>query len=229
MAAKPVKKSDQDKPWNKSKKMRSVEVRALRKYYLIVCEGEKTEPNYFEGFKQDLPRNVLQTCEIKIEGTGFNTKSLLQNALRLKSRIESERMQPIDKLWLVLDRDSFAANDFNTVVIQCREQDIGCAWSNEAFELWYLLHFKFQNTGISRKQYWPALTDILKSFLGDKFKYKKGDPQLYSYLKKYGNQEKAIAWAKKLAERRGDERDYAHQNPRTQVYELVEELLDLNT
>ena len=30
---------------------------------------------------------------------------------------------------------------------------VEAAWTNEAFELWYLLHFNFYNTGISRKQY----------------------------------------------------------------------------
>ena len=38
-----------------------------RKYFLIVCEGEKTEPNYFESLKQDLPKGVLTSCRIDIE------------------------------------------------------------------------------------------------------------------------------------------------------------------
>ena len=33
---------------------RKVSIRNKRKYYLIVCEGEATEPNYFEGLKLEL-------------------------------------------------------------------------------------------------------------------------------------------------------------------------------
>lgn len=47
---------------------RKQKTRELKKKFLIVCEGEKTEPNYFEGFK--VPREI-----IKIEGIGYNTNS----------------------------------------------------------------------------------------------------------------------------------------------------------
>jgi len=35
-------------------KARSVGIRDQRKYFLIVCEGEQTEPNYFEGLTTSL-------------------------------------------------------------------------------------------------------------------------------------------------------------------------------
>ncbi|MDR0803309.1 hypothetical protein [Fluviicola sp.] len=37
---------------------RKINIRNKRKYYLIVCEGTKTEPNYFEALKDDLPKGV---------------------------------------------------------------------------------------------------------------------------------------------------------------------------
>ena len=42
------------------------EVKSKRRFYLIVCEGEKTEPNYFESLKNDLPKGVLDVCDFKI-------------------------------------------------------------------------------------------------------------------------------------------------------------------
>src|ERR1017187_5140523 len=98
---------------------RKTDIRAKRKYYLIVCEGEKTEPNYFEGLKQDLPKGVLTAFQIDIEGSGRNTQSLIDEAVRLKGIYEKETNRPIDKLWAVFDRDSFAANDFNSAIIRC--------------------------------------------------------------------------------------------------------------
>ena len=41
-----------------------------REKILIVTEGERTEPNYFEGFKTIIPRGILH---VEVIGTGFNT------------------------------------------------------------------------------------------------------------------------------------------------------------
>lgn len=41
-----------------------------KEYILIVCEGTKTEPNYFEAIKKTFPKKLLETYDIDIEGTG---------------------------------------------------------------------------------------------------------------------------------------------------------------
>jgi hypothetical protein len=51
------------------------------------------------------------------------------------------------------------------------------AYSNEAFELWYLLHFHFYNTGISRDSYKSKLTKLLKH------KYEKNSTKIYEKIK----------------------------------------------
>ena len=51
-------------------KKRRVEFKSKRRFYLIVCEGEKTEPNYFESLKSSLPKGVLELTNIDIDGTG---------------------------------------------------------------------------------------------------------------------------------------------------------------
>ena len=40
------------KRFARQEQKRKLNVRTKRMYYLIVCEGEATEPNYFEGLKQ---------------------------------------------------------------------------------------------------------------------------------------------------------------------------------
>ncbi|MGF6847119.1 hypothetical protein QFZ51_002354 [Chitinophaga sp. W3I9] len=89
------------KRFKREEQKRKINVRNKRRYYLIVCEGEKTEPNYFQGLKEDLPKGVLTWCQIDIEGTGRNTQSLVDEALRLKKWYEQEYNRPIDKLWVV--------------------------------------------------------------------------------------------------------------------------------
>jgi len=58
---------------------RRVNVRELRQRFLIVCEGEKTEPNYFNSFR--VPKAVVE-----VVGVGMNTVDLVRKALDLKQK-----------------------------------------------------------------------------------------------------------------------------------------------
>lgn len=87
------------KRFAREEQKRKKNIRNKRKYYLIVCEGEATEPNYFEGLKQDLPKGVLTAYQIDIEGTGRNTQSLVDEAMRLQTVYEENATRKIDSLW----------------------------------------------------------------------------------------------------------------------------------
>ena len=217
------------KQFAREEQKRKKNIRIKRKYYLIVCEGAATEPNYFEGLKQDLPKGILTSYQIDIEGTGMNTQSLINEALRLKSEYEKNQGRAIDRLWVVFDRDSFPSNNFNSAIHQCRENnpEIGCAWSNEAFELWYLLHFQYYENAMSRKDFKELIENNLKPVLGEQFRYEKNSEQMYALVKEHGNQEGAIRNGKRLAELYGKHQDYANHNPCTMVWMLVEELMEL--
>ena len=218
------------KRFARQEQKRKKDIRVKRKYYLIVCEGEKTEPNYFQGLKDDLPKGVLTYCQIDIEGTGRNTQSLVDESLRLKLAYEKDSNRPIDRLWVVFDRDSFSANDFNNAILRCQNATpaIGCAWSNEAFELWYLLHFQYYENGMSRRDYKGLIENSLKPFVGNDYRYEKNSVEMYALLKQYGNLDDAIRNAKRLSANFGDRQDYANHNPCTMVWRLVEELSELN-
>lgn len=71
---------------SRTEKKRKTEFKSKRKFYLIVCEGEKTEPNYFESLKRNLPRCTLELTNIDIEGTGNNTLSIIEKAEELKKK-----------------------------------------------------------------------------------------------------------------------------------------------
>ncbi len=58
----------------KQSRTRRTGFKKYREYFLILCEGTKTEPNYFESFKKHLPRD---TVDIEIEGLGQNTLSIM--------------------------------------------------------------------------------------------------------------------------------------------------------
>jgi len=209
------------KRFARKEKSRSVNTREKRIYFLIVCEGEKTEPNYFKGLKKDLPIGSLVVTDMTIEGTGKNTESLVDFTTKYIKRSN----RSFDRVWAVFDRDSFTEQQFNNAIIKAEAGDINCAWSNEAFELWFLLHFQYVNHAMSREDYQAFLEREIKNRSGKDYTYKKNDINTYSILKEHGDQNQALIWAKKLRKLHTDKKHAGH-NPCTLVDLLVEELFN---
>ena len=193
-------------------------------YFLIVCEGAKTEPNYFKSFPKQIGKVVY---DIQFDGGGINTMGVVNKAIEIRDNTK----QKYDRVWAVFDRDSFKPNVFNSAILKAKAQGIECAWSNEAFELWYLLHFQNRVTAMDRAQYQKAIEDAVNIKMGKgnkKYKYEKNVTNTYDILRKYGNQELAIRYAKSLDNNSIGEQ-FANYNPNTQVYKLVEELIGKST
>lgn len=86
--------------------------------FLIVCEGEKTEPNYFEKFKSKINAVRKNSVAIEIKGVGKNTLSLVEDTIRLKNRANPDYTQ----VWCVFDRDSFPTGNFDNAIIKAENQ-----------------------------------------------------------------------------------------------------------
>jgi hypothetical protein len=181
---------------------RKINFRDTRKRFLIVCEGEKTEPNYFRKFR-------VPTLVIDVFGEGYNTDSLL------KVTIEYKKQDSYDEVWCVFDRDSFPAENFNNALILAQKHKIKAAYSNEAFELWYILHFHYHDAATSRNEYKRILTQRLG------FEYKKNDPDIYDHL--LAKQSAAIHNSTKLLSTYINHSP-VKDNPCTTVHILVQEL-----
>lgn len=209
---------------NRVEKKRKERTKEIRVYFLIVCEGEKTEPNYFKSFKTNVKSFVYT---IDTLGEGSNTRDLIKRTI--KARDNSSQLY--DSVWAVFDRDSFSPNSFNSAIQLAISNNIKVGWSNEAFELWYLLHFQYRNTSMARVDYKKAIEDeinakiisLSKSKKPKKFEYKKNSKEMYSILEKYGNQKEAISNAKKLINNHACS-NFANHNPCTTIHLLVEEL-----
>ena len=176
----------------------------VKERFFIVCEGKKTEPICFEGFR--VPGRVLE-----IIGTGYNTTTLVDEAIRLKQ----EQTQTYDQFWCVFDRDSFPADAFNSAIQKAEAAGFRVAYTNEAFELWYLLHFDDQRSALSRTQYAPILTQRLGHA------YEKNSRTMYQELE--DKQAHAVRRAERLLA------EYKPHNPQgdnpcTTVHLLVQEL-----
>ena len=168
--------------------------RPKRRYFLIVCEGEKTEPNYFQAIADQLPKDMVK--RITIVGTGRSTLDLIAEARKEITKRENSGGPDFYYVWLVFDKDDFSSEKFNEVINEANEMNKeaspengkpywNCAWSNEAFELWYLLHFQELTGGpVSRTQYQEKLeTAIRKETLEKDFRYKKNDGGMFARLR----------------------------------------------
>ena len=172
---------------------------------LIVCEGTSTEPSYFRAFR-------VTSVVLDIEGIGMNTLSLVKETIELRKTEGT-----FDQVWCVFDLDNFPKQNFDMAIQLAQKEQIRVAYSNESFELWYILHFDYLIAAISRQQY----IEKLNGHLGKS--YQKNDPEIYEKL--LTKQKPAIQNAKRLL----DEHHPKHLNPSakgpcTTVYELVEEL-----
>lgn len=203
------------KPWERGKHQgRTTYVRPRRRV-LIVCEDQKSACLYFEAFPVDQER-----YEVHTEGTGMNTYGVVERAIVLK-REAGRRDEPYSEVWCVFDRDEFPAQHFNRAFELARTNNINIAWSNEAFELWYLLHFSYCDTALHRSDY----AGKLKPHLGRP--YAKADPEIYGLLKTH--QEAAIRNAQRLEQHWRDLGKYSPEgsNPCTSVHKLVALLNEL--
>jgi hypothetical protein len=188
----------------KNDRRRGVGQLPTRPTFLILCEGARTEKDYFEAFKVSCAH---------VEGLGKNTQSLVEEAIRLR-----DESGPYDHCWCVFDRDSFPPQTFNAALQLARNAGFEVAYSNEAFELWFLLHFSYSDTGLARHLYAEKLSKLLGR------PYKKNDSKLYETL--LPRQDTAIKNATKLLASYGANHNPEKDNPSTKVHLLVQLLRD---
>lgn len=119
---------------------------------LIVCEGQNTEPSYFNQFK-------LKSADIETVGEGYNTVSLVNRAKILAQK------KKYDQVWCVFDKDDFKDEDFNNAIEIGESYGFDMAYSNQAFEYWLILHFNdHQGGSIHRKSYEGIINKYLKDY-----------------------------------------------------------------
>lgn len=206
-----------------NRRARQVAVRRPRQRFLIVCEGTRTEPLYFQAIRArvlDLASGFvdIEPDDIVIKGTGYNTQGVLDRAVRFRDAQVGSPYE-YDQVWAVFDKDSFPPANFDNAIAAAPGRKIRVAWSNEAFELWYLLHFENLQSGLSRTQYGGKLGEYLGT------PYRKNMVDIYRLLQERGDERLAHRYAARLErEWRLKKVPCSAANPCTTVFKLVAEL-----
>lgn len=216
MSHKPIKVSDLNKGWIKNRIDRKKKI--FPEYHLIICEGEKTEPNYFESISEKINSKYKGRISLEVKGKAKGTLQLLNEAIKEHEKSKKE----IKHVWIVYDKDDFSKDSFDNTFYKCQGlvhngAKYHALWSNECIELWFLLHFKDINVAHNRNEYIDMLNEEYKNNgMGE---YKKNDSKTCDMLLPY--MENAIDNAKRLEELYVDEPPWK-RNPSTKIYELME-------
>jgi hypothetical protein len=196
--------------------------KALRSQYdmvLIVCEGEKTEPNYFRALIDDMQLNTANIV-VANNSAGSSPCTIVDFAIE-----EYKKDKEYDRVYCVFDKDRHATYD--NALDKIRRARLGKGHSILAitsvpcFEFWLLLHFVY-----TTKQFDTGFGSICANVISDLKahlpRYAKGNDDTYNSTKDKLNT--AIINCIRI-ERYC--KDVDTDMPSTKVHELVEYLVNL--
>ena len=138
------------KKWTKKRKENISKQKSSN--WLIVCEGTKTEPNYFVEAVNEINKNIEDKYKLKVNviGTGKNTVSLVKSVEDLQVELDkyNNRLIPYSKIFVVFDKDSFSDKNFDEAINMCQTNGYIPLWSNQA------LNFGFYYISIILMEKW---------------------------------------------------------------------------
>jgi len=213
---------------------------------IIACEDSVSSPTYFQMIVDRLieKKIITQDSFVIAKHKHTNPMGVLYDLKNYKNE-NGKNYKDFDYKWIVIDRDSERLNggghkkeDFNNALKDAKSKksnlNIEVAYSNDSFELWYLLHFEYRNTTISRDETVKQVIKKLKEIEPHKFsqltknniKQENYTKYIFETLKPL--QDEAIRNSKILLKSYGDEHNPESDNPSTRVHLLVEILNALN-
>jgi len=194
---------------------------------LIVCEGTKTEPHYFEAFRCAY-REQLKAIVIRSGGSA--PISIFEAADRLYwedlSSVDGDKSLAFDVVYCVFDRDIHPSFDLAMAKIDSSKEKlpIHAIVSYPCFEFWLILHFGFTRKPFAKTSK-KSIGDVVKKKLQDfpGFEsYKESEKNAYELTKV--RLRDSIKYSKQAVR---DAIEEKNPNPSTHIHTLVERLLGL--
>lgn len=242
-----------DKPWEfKSDDTRLPDVLYT---FIIFCEDEVSEYIYFKWFETSLIKiNIINRQKSMMSNVIKAIAYCEENGILIKDKTKYTLNVQDLEIWCVYDRDQDSNSqdaqekniEFNVSILTAEEHGINVAWSNDAFELWILLHFIDIDHNdpkyYERKHYYDQLTEIFKThsapndelkkaLVHASFSYKKDLKQKNNFKEIVRpeiiiNTNVAIERAKKLVEIHKLKSNYFDMKPCTMVFKLIESIIE---
>ena len=192
--------------------------RTLGKKIVIGCEGEKTEPIYFNAIRSSIR---IPSARIRVLCDGSAPMSVVQNVVSVIADVSEFNPADGDEAWAVFDGDEHIHQDksgWDRALALAIKHGIKVAISNPCFELWFLLHFQDQTGNLDRAE----ARKKLKAHVPD---YEKSKNLYPEHLKERTAAAIKRALALEVTHARNAVIHYT--NPSSRVHELISILLGM--
>ncbi len=195
-----------------------------RKSILIVCEGEKTEPIYFNALKDRLRMAMV---DVEIVGEGAAPITVVNSAIELREERKQIASKSLIKteyeiIYCVIDVEAPQPHgSLIDAVIKAKDNKLEIILSNPCFEYWYILHFRKTSAPFSRSR------DAKSALRQQHPAYSESDTTIFNVV--YPKTSDAIKHSKEvLNEQHNDSEDLRDCNPSTHVHKIVEYLQNMS-
>lgn len=187
---------------------------------LIVCEGEKTEPYYFNGL---ISHYGLNSANVKITGDcGSDPMSIIKCAQQHYDEAKQAK-NSFDRVYCVFDQDSHS--NYSQAIAKIKSlasKGFDSATSVPCFEYWLLLHFTYIDKPYYKLHNKSASAEVMTDLMKHLPIYKKSLGAIFEHLA--DKTETAIKNAKRIS---AVAQKNQTENPSTSVYKLVQYLIQL--
>ena len=185
---------------------------------LIVCEGKKSEPNYFKALRDDLH---LTTTSVRVVESKQGSAPV--NVVNYAKTLIAKEEVDYDRVFCVFDKDNHStfnsAQKSLTNFSQRSRSKIKAIISVPCFELWLLLHFKYTTKQYCQGSMGPSacsrVIQDLEKFISN---YEKASSEIYARTK--DKLDTAVKNAQKLRE--FQKQQNGTKDPYTEVDKIVE-------
>ena len=184
-------------------------------YYYIVTDAVETEPNFFNGIRNNLPEKIKDRLVIKIKSS--KTYDMVDTML-----YEISKKPIVYDKWIIFDKDQ--VKDFDEIVARAKRNDINVGWSNPCIEILFLAYFGKTLNISNQKDCIREFEKVFNKVVGKQ--YEKNNKNIYRDLIQYGNEEEAISICSKK------HKEYIDENIKVPskmigvslVYKLIDEI-----
>lgn len=125
---------------------------------IIACEDSESSRTYFQIMINELieKRVLTRSSAVLAPHRCTDPKGVLSD-LQSYSNKAGIGYKDFGHKWIVIDRDKqltigagHGEENFNEALKSAREDGVKVAYSNDAFELWYILHFEYYQAEVTR-------------------------------------------------------------------------------
>ena len=186
------------------------------KIELIVCEGEKTEPAYFETLRSRLR---LTAVRIKVISQSESEPIVVVEHAIAKKKEMAKLGIPYEKVWCVVDVEIPPHKTLNKAWEKARETDgLELILTNPCIEYWFLLHFEKHTAPFGNN------VDVMSALKAVHQSYKKSRID-FDIL--YPHTATAIKHSKEVLEEKRCGEYLRDCNPSAHIHKIVEHLQNI--